>query len=190
MIYRLWPSPRFRLLLAPLAAASVLTCASPASAGFFFHRHAPPKSPSPAPAPYAYTPAPPPAPPPAPEPSADAAVRQVLDAQAAAWNRGDLDGFMAGYWQSPDLTFFSGSDRTAGWQATLDRYRKRYQADGKEMGRLTFSDLSVEMLGPDHALVRGRWALQLSKEAPSGLFTLLFRQTPDGWRIIHDHTSK
>ena len=75
----------------------------------------------------------------APEPPPETAVRQVLDAQAEAWNRGDLEGFMAGYWSSPDLTFFSGPDRTSGWQATLDRYRKRYKSEGKEMGRLTFA---------------------------------------------------
>lgn len=110
---------------------------------------------------------------PVPAPPPDAAVRQVLSAQVEAWNHGDLDAFMAGYWSSPDLTFYSGPDRTSGWQATLDRYRKRYQTDGKEMGRLTFSDLDVEVLGPDYALVRGRWQLELSKDKPGGLFTLI-----------------
>jgi len=181
MMIRLCPSPQARI--AP-ALAAVLICTAPAAAGLFFHR----SKPAPRPAPYQEAPAP--VEPSAPEPSPEAAVRQVLDGQVEAWNRGDLDAFMAGYWQSPELTFFSGPDRTSGWQATLDRYRKRYQADGKEMGRLTFSELSVEMLGPDAALVRGRWALQMSKDAPSGLFTLIFWRTPDGWRIIHDHTSK
>ena len=121
---------------------------------------------------------------------AEAAVRQVLDGQVAAWNHGDLDGFMAGYWSSSDLTFFSGPDRTAGWQATLDSYRKRYQADGKEMGRLAFGDVKVDVLGSDYALARGSWRLELAKEKPGGLFTLVFRRLPEGWRIIHDHTSK
>lgn len=96
-------------------------------------------------------------------------VRAVLDAQAAAWNRGDLDGFMAGYWHSDELTFCSGGDVTKGWQGTYDRYRKRYQADGREMGRLEFSDVSVEVVTHDLALVRGRWKLTLANDAPHGL---------------------
>jgi beta-aspartyl-peptidase (threonine type) len=117
------------------------------------------------------------------------AVRRVLADQAAAWNKGDLEGFMAGYWKSPDLSFFSGKERTRGWQATLERYVKKYRADGKEMGKLTFSELEVDILGPDAALVRGRWQLEMSKDKPGGLFTLIFKRLPDGWRIVHDHTS-
>jgi beta-aspartyl-peptidase (threonine type) len=123
--------------------------------------------------------------PPAPE----AAVKKVLADQQAAWNKGDLEGYMAGYWKSPDLTFYSGKEVTRGWQATLDRYVKKYKADGKEMGKLTFSEIDVQVLGPETALVRGRWQLEMSKEKPGGLFTLLFRRLPDGWRIVHDHTS-
>ena len=96
---------------------------------------------------------------------------------------------MAGYWKSDDLTFFSGKDQTKGWKATLERYRKRYQADGKEMGKLAFRDLQIEVLGPDSAYVRGRWQLEMKKEKLGGLFTLIFKKTPDGWRIVHDHTS-
>jgi beta-aspartyl-peptidase (threonine type) len=118
------------------------------------------------------------------------AIQDVLDAQVDAWNRGDLDGFMIGYWQSPDLTFFSGKDVTSGWQATLDRYRKRYQVEGPDkMGTLSFSDLKIDLLGPDSAFVRGRWKLVTSKEPLDGLFTLLFKRKPEGWRIVHDHTS-
>jgi beta-aspartyl-peptidase (threonine type) len=117
------------------------------------------------------------------------AIRKVLDAQVAAWNKGDLDGFMAGYWQSPDLSFFAGGTKLRGWQATLDRYRKKYQGEGREMGKLTFSELDVELLGADAALVRGRWQLALKKDNPGGLFTLIFRRLPAGWRIVHDHTS-
>lgn len=116
-------------------------------------------------------------------------VRQVLDAQVTAWNKGDLPGFMAGYWSSPELSFFSGSQRTRGWQATLDRYVDRYQSKGQEMGQLTFSDLEIEELGPDSAWVRGRWQLKRSKDNPGGLFTLIFKRLPEGWRIVHDHTS-
>src|SRR5262245_66685660 len=70
-------------------------------------------------------------------------VRKVLDEQVVAWNKGDLVGFMKGYWNSKELTFVSGKDVTRGWQATLDRYKKRYQSEGKEKGTLTFADLQV-----------------------------------------------
>jgi ketosteroid isomerase-like protein len=118
-----------------------------------------------------------------------AAVKKLLDDQAVAWNKGDLEGFMAGYWKSDKLSFFSGDKKTVGWQATLDRYRKRYQADGKEMGKLYFDELSIELLGDRHALVRGRFRLQIGKESPTGIFTLVLRKLPEGWRIVHDHTS-
>jgi len=113
----------------------------------------------------------------------------VLDEQAAAWNKGDLPAFMKGYLESEELSFFSGNNKTKGWKATLERYQKRYQGEGKEMGKLTFKELSIELLGNDHALVRGRFHLQLKSEAPTGIFTLILRKTPAGWRIIHDHTS-
>ena len=124
-----------------------------------------------------------------PGPAAKDAVRKVLDEQAAAWNKGDLEGFMAGYWRSPDLTFFSGNKAEHGWQATLDRYRTRYQGEGKEMGKLTFREVRIDLLGPDAALVRGRWQLTLKSGTPGGLFTLIFRKLPGGGRIVHDHTS-
>ena len=117
------------------------------------------------------------------------AVRKVLDDQVAAWNRGDLVTFMAGYWNSADLTFYSGKEKRQGWKATLERYRQRYQGEEKEMGTLNFAELSVQSLGSGHALVRGRWELKLSKETVGGLFTLIFQKTKDGWKIIHDHTS-
>jgi ketosteroid isomerase-like protein len=117
------------------------------------------------------------------------AIRQVLDDQSAAWNKGDLLGFMAGYWKSDDLSFYSGNTKTAGWKATLERYQKRYQAEGKEMGKLAFTEISIEMLGTDHALVRGRFKLALSKEEPTGIFTLVLKRLPEGWKIVHDHTS-
>jgi len=121
--------------------------------------------------------------------TAPAEIRQVLDSQANAWNREDLDGFMAGYWNSPDLTFYSGKDKRQGWQETCDRYKAKYQGKGKEMGTLTFSELDIEMLGSDRAVVRGRWKVVMSKETPEGLFTLIVKKLPEGWRIIHDHTS-
>jgi ketosteroid isomerase-like protein len=118
------------------------------------------------------------------------AVEKVLRQQQDAWNRHDLEGFMAGYWNSPELTFFSGAKTASGWQATLDRYRKSYQSEGREMGKLEFSDLKIEALGRDAAFVRGSWKLTLSDgKTPNGLFTLVFRRLPDGWKIVHDHTS-
>ena len=116
-------------------------------------------------------------------------IKKVLDAQVAAWNKGDLPGFMAGYWNSKDLTFVSGKDVTRGWQETLDRYRKRYQADGKEMGKLAFAEVEVRELAPGVALVTGKWELVLAKETVGGRYTLVFKKLADGWRIIHDHTS-
>jgi beta-aspartyl-peptidase (threonine type) len=119
-----------------------------------------------------------------------AAARAVLDAQVAAWNRGDLEGFMAGYWRSPDLVFCSGDTVTKGWDETLARYRKRYQSEGREMGRLRFDAIEVLPLGEDAALARGAWHLVMRDgKEPHGLFTLLLRRLDGAWRIVHDHTS-
>jgi len=118
------------------------------------------------------------------------AVEHVLRLQVEAWNRHDLEGFMRGYWNSPELTFFSDAQMTSGWQPTLERYRKRYQADGREMGKLDFSDLNIHALGSDAAFVRGAWHLTMpGGKTPHGLFTLIFRKFPNGWKIVHDHTS-
>lgn len=117
-------------------------------------------------------------------------IRRVLDAQASAWNKGDLETFMETYWNSENLTFFSGDQPVKGWRNTLDRYRKRYQAEGQEMGRVTFSEIEIELLGEEAGFVRGRWALSRSGQPDAGgLFTLLVRRFEDGWKIIHDHTS-
>lgn len=118
------------------------------------------------------------------------AVRGVLTEQVAAWNKGDLDRFMGTYWDSDELTFYSGGTVTKGRKAVAERYRKIYQAEGKEMGKLTFSDMEVQALGPDTAMARARWKLVTSKETFEGLFTLILRKFPDGWKIVHDHTSR
>jgi len=115
-------------------------------------------------------------------------IRAVLDRQVEAWNRQDLESFMSGYWNSPNLTFYSGGAKTAGWKETLDRYRNTYQSEGREMGRLEFSDIQIEMLGPQSALVRGRWRLKTQAGEPNGLFTLIFRRLSGAWKIVHDHT--
>ena len=120
----------------------------------------------------------------------ESAIKHVLTAQQDAWNRHDLDGFMSGYWNSPDLTFFSGAKETRGWQATLVRYRATFGSPGHAMGKLDFSDLRIEMLGPEAAFVRGTWHLTMPEgKNPEGKFTLIFRKFGDGWKIIHDHTS-
>ncbi len=118
------------------------------------------------------------------------AVRQVLEQQQAAWNAHKLESFLDGYWNSPELTFFSGGKVASGWQATLERYRRTYQGEGHEMGKLEFSDLNIQPLGTDAAFVRGAWHLTMSDgKTPHGLFTLVFRKLPEGWKIVHDHTS-
>jgi beta-aspartyl-peptidase (threonine type) len=116
-------------------------------------------------------------------------IRDVLDRQVQAWNRRDLEGFMQGYWRSPELTFYSGGTTVSGWEETLARYRNRYQSAGNEMGTLEFLDLKIELLGPRAAFVRGRFHLKMSSTEPSGIFTLTLRKFTGGWKIIHDHTS-
>ena len=122
------------------------------------------------------------------EAKSSAAIRAVLDAQAAAWNRGDIEGYMDGYNRSPDTVFVSGDRVNRGWQAVLDRYKKAYDSREK-MGVLTFSDVEITVLSKDAAIVLGRWHLQRSQDEPHGRFTLLFRKTKAGWKIVHDHTS-
>jgi ketosteroid isomerase-like protein len=118
------------------------------------------------------------------------AVERVLRTQQEAWNRHDLEGFMAGYWRSPELTFFSEGKEQDGWDATIERYLAKYSSPGHEMGKLEFSGLRVEVLSQDSAFVRGSWKLTMSDgKTPHGLFTLVFRKFPQGWKIVHDHTS-
>ena len=117
-----------------------------------------------------------------------AAIRAVLDAQVAAWNRGDIEGFMDGYWRSPETVFVSGDTVTHGWQTVLDRYKKGYSTREK-MGMLVFSDLEIKLISKDAAIATGRWQLTRAGDTPHGRFTLIFRKTSQGWRIVHDHTS-
>jgi beta-aspartyl-peptidase (threonine type) len=117
-------------------------------------------------------------------------IESVLQAQVNAWNGGKLEKFMETYWNSPELTFFSGGNSLSGWQATLERYRNRYQQEGQDMGHLNFSDLKIVELSSDSGFVRGRFHLQRKgMEDATGLFTLILRRLPEGWKIIHDHTS-
>jgi uncharacterized protein (TIGR02246 family) len=122
-------------------------------------------------------------------PTDAAEVRAVLDAQVAAWNRGDLTAFLAPYRHAEDLTFFSGGAVTKGFAAIQARYEKRYGTSTATMGQLQFEDLDIMVLAPDAAFVRGRYRLKMESSTPTGLFTLLLRKTANHWEIVHDHTS-
>jgi beta-aspartyl-peptidase (threonine type) len=117
-------------------------------------------------------------------------IQVVLQRQAAAWNRGDLEAFLAGYWRSERTVFAGGDQVHRGFDAMARRYREAYPAPEK-MGLLTFSDLTFEQLEPDRAVVTGSWELKIagSDKRPGGVFTLLWRRFEDGWKIVHDHTS-
>jgi beta-aspartyl-peptidase (threonine type) len=121
---------------------------------------------------------------------AEEGIKHTLVSQIDAWNQGQIEGFMQGYWHSPDLTFFSGGTVTKGWEPTLQRYRQRYQGQGKQMGHLDFQDLNIDLVGRRAAVVTGKWQLTMSDgTTPHGLFTLIVKRMPAGWKIVHDHTS-
>ena len=121
-------------------------------------------------------------------PNSVAEIRSVLTTQQDAWNRGDIDAFMTGYAQSASTVFVSEDEVTRGWETVRDRYRVKY-SDHAKMGTLSFSDVEVTMLSPDAAVVLGRWRLKRANDQPHGRFTLIFKRLPEGWRIVHDHTS-
>ena len=116
-----------------------------------------------------------------------AAIRAVIDGQSAAWNRGNIDGYMSGYANSDD-TMFVGTDVTRGWTKVRDRYKAKYDSRAK-MGTLAFSDLDLRPLGNDDVVVTGAWKLMREKDTPHGRFTLIFHRRPEGWRIVYDHSS-
>ena len=117
-----------------------------------------------------------------------AEIKAVMNAQVAAWNRGDIDGFMDGYARSAETEFVSGDKITRGWQTVRDNYHKKYDSREK-MGTLKFSNIQLNFLNSKTVLVLGRWQLIRKTDRPHGTFTLLFRSTSVGWRIVHDHTS-
>jgi ketosteroid isomerase-like protein len=117
-----------------------------------------------------------------------ATFRAILDRQAEAWNRGDIDAFMQDYWQSDQLTFSSGGQTQRGWTTTRDRYRARYPTQA-EMGTLRFAVDETQMLGAEAGLVLGRWDLERASGPIGGNFTLVFRKFDGRWVIAHDHTS-
>jgi L-asparaginase / beta-aspartyl-peptidase len=117
------------------------------------------------------------------------AVRAVLVDQVAQWNNGDIPGFMKGYWKSEKTEFVNSSGIFRGWDNVLQRYLRQYP-NPMVMGQLTFSDLEINLLSADSAYVLGRWRLERQSGPIGGVFTLIFRKSPDGWKIIHDHTSQ
>jgi len=118
-----------------------------------------------------------------------AAITSVLTAQQSAWNRGDVVAFLQGYWRSPELTFSGAGGIARGWDGVLARYKEHYP-DRSAMGKLDFSGLEFRFLGPDAALILGHWHLKREKGNVGGVFSLVFERFPEGWRIIHDHTSE
>jgi hypothetical protein len=115
-------------------------------------------------------------------------IEHVLFQQAADWNTGDIDGFMRGYWQSPELRFASGGSVTRGYAQTLERYKTRYDSRAA-MGTLSFTDLETVLLSDDAAVVHGRWKPERDRDLPTGLFTLVLRRFDGTWRIISDTTT-
>jgi ketosteroid isomerase-like protein len=115
-------------------------------------------------------------------------IQSVLTAQQNAWNGGDIDMFMNGYARSASTVFISEDEVRRGWETVRDRYRVKY-SDRAKMGTLSFSNVEVTMLSPDAAIVLGRWQLKRDSDEPHGRFTLIFKRLPEGWRIVHDHTS-
>jgi len=116
------------------------------------------------------------------------AIMEVINQQSQAWNKGDVEGYMQGYWKSEKLRFASGDKVTYGWQQTLKNYKKSYPSKSK-MGELVFSEIKIEILSENEALAFGRWKLIRKGDNPQGLFTLHFHKFADGWKIVSDHTS-
>ena len=125
---------------------------------------------------------------PARTPNAVVQIRFILRAQQDAWNRGDVDEFMNGYARSALTVFVSEDSVRRGWETVRARYRQKY-SDRAKMGTLSFSDIEINLLSSDAAVVLGRWRLERANDRPHGRFTLIFRRLPGGWRIVHDHTS-
>jgi ketosteroid isomerase-like protein len=118
----------------------------------------------------------------------ETAVRKILSDQSAAWNRGDIEGFMKGYWENDSLMFIGQNGITYGWSNTVNNYKKNYP-DAAAMGKLSFTIISVKNLSAEYFHVTGKWHLQRTMDHPEGYFTLLFRKIKGQWFIIADHSS-
>ena len=115
-------------------------------------------------------------------------ILKVMTDQQTAWNNGNIDGYMQGYWKNDSLLFIGSKGPTYGWQKTLDNYKKSYP-NKEKMGILEFSDIQVKILGKKHAYVFGKWKLARTNDSPNGIYTLIFEKFKDGWKIISDHTN-
>jgi ketosteroid isomerase-like protein len=122
-------------------------------------------------------------------PSDRDAVKSVLDAQMNAWNKGDLDGYMNGYAKVDWLVFTSGGKVRQGWQETHDTFQNKYAQNPAAMGKLVFEILAIDPIGADGAVVLGNWILTNSPSDGRGVFSVIVERRPDGWKVIHDHTS-
>ena len=116
------------------------------------------------------------------------AIGQLLDKQTAAWNLGDIDNFMQGYWENDSLMFIGKSGITYGWTNTLKNYKKGYP-DTAAMGKLTFTLIQVKKLSKEYYHVTGKWFLKRSIGDIGGHYTLLFRKINGRWLIVSDHSS-
>jgi len=117
------------------------------------------------------------------------AIKKVLDDQRIAWNKGDIEGFMQGYWKSDSVMFITDKPPVYGWQKMLERYKKAYPGKGG-MGQLTFDIRQVKVLDSNNGFVLGGWRLKLENgKTPGGYFTLWFRKIGGKWKIVCDHTS-
>ena len=116
-------------------------------------------------------------------------ITAVLTAQQEAWNRGDVNAFLTGYWDSPELTFSGSNGIARGIAGVRERYQRNYP-DRASMGELTFSSLEFRFIGPQAALVLGQWHLKRENKGDiGGVFSLVWQRFQDGWKIVHDHTS-
>ena len=115
-------------------------------------------------------------------------IRQLLDEQTVAWNRGNIEDFMKGYWKSDSLMFIGKSSITYGWNNTLNNYKKGYP-DSTAMGKLAFTIITVKQLSFQYFHVTGKWNLKRSIGDLSGYFTLLFKKIKNAWVIIADHST-
>lgn len=116
------------------------------------------------------------------------AIQQAMDNQEQCWSRGDLDGFMSGYWKSDSLRFMGKRGITKGWQTTLDNYKKSYP-DKATMGKLQFDIVSFEPLDANGMFVVGKWTLLREKDTLGGYYSLIWRKIDGEWKVVFDHTS-
>ncbi len=114
-------------------------------------------------------------------------IQNIILRQKTAWNAHDIEGFMADYWKSENMTFQSGNNRLKGWETLLTRYKTNYA--GEKMGKLTFSDIEIYVLNKNIVYALGRWKVEQEESVNDGVYTIILKRFPGGWKIIHDHSS-